>query len=116
MGAMVIFSRWFFGRQLFWDKEKEEALILVTWESKKLWKSIPMAEVNLIQGKLDYAIKFSEQSISINPERIKPKIILAIAKTRVGDADEALEILNEIHKKNISAEIACQPRPFIPVL
>ena len=65
-----------------------------------------LAEVNLIQGKLDYAIKFSEQSISINPERIKPKIILAIAKTRVGDADKALEILNEIHKKNISAEIA----------
>ena len=65
-----------------------------------------LAEVNLIQGKLDYAIKFSEQSISINPERIKPKIILAIAKTRVGDADEALKILNEIHKKNISAEIA----------
>ena len=26
----------FLGRQLFWDKEKEEALILVTWKSKKL--------------------------------------------------------------------------------
>ena len=32
----------FLGRQLFWDKEKEEALILVHWESKKLWKSISM--------------------------------------------------------------------------
>ena len=31
----------FLGRQLFWEKEKEEALILVTWKSKKLWKSIP---------------------------------------------------------------------------
>ena len=30
----------FLGRQLFWDKEKEEALILVNWKSKKLWKSI----------------------------------------------------------------------------
>ena len=28
----------FLGRQLFWDKEKEEALILVNWENKKLWK------------------------------------------------------------------------------
>jgi len=25
----------FLGRQLFWDKEKEEALILVNWKSKK---------------------------------------------------------------------------------
>ena len=33
----------FLGRQLFWDKEKEEALILVNWKSKKLWKSIPMS-------------------------------------------------------------------------
>ena len=30
----------FLGRQIFWDKEKEEALILVNWENKKLWKSI----------------------------------------------------------------------------
>ena len=39
----------FLGRQLFWDKEKEEALILVNWKSKKLWKSIPMSEVNVVQ-------------------------------------------------------------------
>jgi len=43
----------FLGRQLFWDKEKEEALILVSWKSKELWKSIPMSEVNLIQGKFE---------------------------------------------------------------
>ena len=29
----------FLGRQLFWDKENEEALILVNWKSKKLWKA-----------------------------------------------------------------------------
>ena len=28
----------FLGRQLFWDKEKAEALILVNWKSKKLWQ------------------------------------------------------------------------------
>ena len=27
----------FLGRQLFWDKDKEEALILVSWENKELW-------------------------------------------------------------------------------
>ena len=30
----------FLGRQLFWDKEKEEALILVTWKSKNLWTEL----------------------------------------------------------------------------
>ena len=47
----------FLGRQLFWDKEKEEALILVNWKSKKLWKSIPMKEVNVVQQKFEDNIK-----------------------------------------------------------
>ena len=47
----------FLGRQLFWDKEKEEALILVNWKSKKLWKSIPMSEVNLVQQKFEGYVK-----------------------------------------------------------
>ena len=45
------------GRQLFWNKEKEEALILVNWKSKKLWKRIPMSEVNLVQQKFEDNIK-----------------------------------------------------------
>ena len=47
----------FLGRQLFWDKEKEEALILVNWKSKKLWKSIPMIEVNLVQQEFEDNVK-----------------------------------------------------------
>ena len=47
----------FLGRQLFWDKEKEEALILVNWKSKKLWKSIPMSEVNKVQEKFEDNVK-----------------------------------------------------------
>ena len=56
----------FLGRQLFWDKEKEEALILVNWKSKKLWKSIPMSEVNIIQGKFEDNIK-TALNVSKNP-------------------------------------------------
>ena len=56
----------FLGRQLFWDKEKEEALILVNWESKKLWKSIPMSEVNLVQEKFEKNIK-NALNIGDNP-------------------------------------------------
>ena len=47
----------FLGRQLFWDKEKEEALILVNWKSKKLWKSIPMSELNIVQEKFEANVK-----------------------------------------------------------
>ena len=47
----------FLGRQIFWDKEKEEALILVNWESKELWKSIPISEVNVVQQKFEDNVK-----------------------------------------------------------
>ncbi len=47
----------FLGRQLFWDKEKEEALILVNWKSKQLWKSIPISEVNVVQQKFENKVK-----------------------------------------------------------
>ena len=56
----------FLGRQLYWDKEKEEALILVNWKSKKLWKSIPMSEVNIVQGKFENNIK-KVLNVSKNP-------------------------------------------------
>ena len=54
------------GRQLFWDKEKEEALILVTWKSKKLWKSIPMSEVNIVQEQFEKNVK-TALNVSTNP-------------------------------------------------
>ena len=47
----------FLGRQLFWNKEKEEALILVNWKSKKLWKNIPMSEVKAVQEKFEDNVK-----------------------------------------------------------
>ena len=56
----------FLGRQLFWDSENEEALILVNWQSKKLWKSIPMAEVILVQEKFEDNVK-AVVNVSKNP-------------------------------------------------
>ena len=56
----------FLGRQLFWDKAKEEALILVNWKSKKLWKSIPISEVNVIQGKFEDNVK-TALNVTKNP-------------------------------------------------
>ena len=59
----------YLGRQIFWDKEKEEALILVTWKSKKLWKSISMTEVNEVQEKFEDNVKNS-LNISENPFKL----------------------------------------------
>ena len=59
----------FLGRQLFWDKEKEEALILVNWESKKLWKRIPMSEVNMVQEKFENDVK-TALNVSENPFKL----------------------------------------------
>ena len=56
----------FLGRQLFWNKEKEEALILVNWESKELWKSIPISEVNVVQQKFEDNVK-AALNIGKNP-------------------------------------------------
>ena len=56
----------FLGRQLFWDKEKEEALILVDWQNKKLWKNISIDEVNEVQEKFEQNVKAS-LNINKNP-------------------------------------------------
>ena len=59
----------FLGRQIFWDNEKEEALILVKWKNKKLWKSIPMEEVNQIQKKFEEYV-LSSINVDKNPFRL----------------------------------------------
>ena len=49
----------FIRRQIFWDKEREEALILVDWENKKLWKNISIKKVNEIQEEFENNVKTS---------------------------------------------------------
>ena len=67
---------------------------------------IGLAEVRLVQGKLSDAIKYAEQSIQINSNKIRPKIILAIAKTRIGESEESIKILNELYDNRKDAEVA----------
>ena len=59
----------FLDRQIFWDKEKEEALILVNWKNKKLWKSISMQEVNAIQEMFEENVK-SSLNLNENPFKL----------------------------------------------
>ncbi len=39
----------FLGRKIFYNQKKEEALLLVKWKNRKLWKNISDDEVNKIQ-------------------------------------------------------------------
>ena len=48
------------------QEEKEEALILVKWENKKLWKNISMEEVNEIQERFEKNVQESLQ-LNTNP-------------------------------------------------
>ena len=56
----------FIDRKIFWDKNKEEALILVSWQNRELWKKISLEEVNEIQAKFEDNVKKS-LNISENP-------------------------------------------------
>lgn len=56
----------FLGRQIFWDEEKEEGLILVNWQSRELWKNISIEEVNKIQNEFDNYVKKS-LDLNTNP-------------------------------------------------
>ncbi len=75
-------------------------------ENIELLSLIGLAEVRLIQGKLNDAITYSEQAIKINSNKTRPKIILAIAKTRIGEGAEAIKILNDLYLSKKTAEIA----------
>ena len=47
----------FLGREIFYNKEKEEALVLVKWSNKNLWKSISIKEVSDIQSIFEENVK-----------------------------------------------------------
>ena len=40
----------FLGRQLFWDEERQEATLLISWENRETWKNIPQSEIDSVQN------------------------------------------------------------------
>ena len=56
----------FLGREIFYNKEKEEALVLVKWENKKLWKSISVKEVSKMQSIFEENVK-NDLKLDRNP-------------------------------------------------
>ncbi len=85
----------FYQKSFFTSNQEIEALTL-----------IGLAEVRLTQGRLNDAIDYAEKSININSDKIRPKIILAIGKTRIGDVEEGIKILNDLYVTRKNAEVA----------
>ena len=85
----------FYQKSFFTTNEEIEALTYIGF-----------AEVKLVQGKLNDAIEYAEKSIQINSNKVRPKIILAIAKTRIGEGDEGIKILNDLYNNRKNAEVA----------
>tara|TARA_Y100001933_G_scaffold207062_1_gene210126 strand:- start:254 stop:688 length:435 start_codon:yes stop_codon:yes gene_type:complete len=56
----------FLGRQIFYNQKKAEALLLVKWENKNLWKNISEEEVNRIQRIYEETVT-SSLGIETNP-------------------------------------------------
>ena len=56
----------FLGRQIFYNQKTGEALLLVKWKNRNLWKNISDEEVNKIQKIYEKTIK-SSLGIEANP-------------------------------------------------
>ena len=56
----------FLGRKIFYNQKKGEALLLVKWKNKKLWKNISDEEVNEIQKIYEKTVT-SSLGIEANP-------------------------------------------------
>lgn len=47
----------FLGRDLYWDPDREEALLLIRWASREQWKAISDQDVESVQASFDAAAK-----------------------------------------------------------
>ena len=56
----------FLGRQIFYNLKTEEALLLVKWESRNLWKNISNEEVNKMQKIYEETV-ISSLDVDTNP-------------------------------------------------
>ncbi len=61
----------FLGRQMFWDKEKEEAMLLISWANREDWKSIPQSEVDAVQAQFEKLAREGTGQDAGNPFPLK---------------------------------------------
>ena len=61
----------FLGRQLLWDAEREEAILLISWASRSDWKTIPQEEIDYVQKTFEEIATDLTGKNGINPFPIK---------------------------------------------
>ena len=86
-----------------------EKVFITSNENVESLSELGLSEAKLSQGKLNEAIEHAEKSLSIDSDKIKTKIILAIAQTRNGDHNKALkslEILFDGNRNNSEVNLA----------
>ncbi len=59
----------YLGRELRWDAEREEGVLLIRWASRELWKAIPAAEVERVQKRFE---ALARQSLSVGQPQDQP--------------------------------------------
>ncbi len=59
----------FLGRDLLWDAEREEGLLLIRWRSRRQWLAIPEREIEAVQGRFEAAAR---RALSRDPEARGP--------------------------------------------
>lgn len=57
----------FVGRQLFWDPQREEGVLLIRWSSRALWHGIPAALVEEVQTRFEALARERTGSAQANP-------------------------------------------------
>lgn len=55
------------GRDILWDAEREEGILLIRWASREQWKSIPQAEVDAVQARFEQLARKVTGQASGNP-------------------------------------------------
>ncbi len=55
----------FLGRDLLWDAEREEGLLLIRWRSRRQWLAIPASEIDAVQVRFEAAAR---RALSRDPE------------------------------------------------
>ena len=54
----------FVKRELFWDPNNEEALLLIIWATRSDWKNIPQSEIDKVQ------LAFKELAMELTQEKL----------------------------------------------
>ena len=57
----------FQGRQLLWDRQRQEGTLLIRWASRDQWKAIPEAEVGRVQERFEQRARQLTDQATGNP-------------------------------------------------